>query len=115
VSNYELLPIVNDALIILRRIKLRINPRDNPDKIQDDALLSSLADLVEPQKLDPRHFLTSWEQLADGAVEQAREILKREWEVAKHPRLSRLRRRCGRVKQYLVSAVHQAKTRATKY
>jgi hypothetical protein len=80
----ELLPIVNDALVVLRRIRLRFNPRDsNPDKLQDDAFLQSLADLLEPGKLDPDHFLTSWERLADRAVEQAREILKREWEVTK--------------------------------
>ena len=100
----ELLPIVNEALVILRRIRLRFNPRDdNPHKIQDDAFLQSLANLVEPGKPDPHHFLTSWEQLADQAVEQAREILKREWEVTKpFPVWHRSR-------QYLVSSWRKVK------
>lgn len=82
----ELMPIVNEANVILRRIKLRFNPRDgNPDKAQDDAFLQTLSDIVNSSKLDPNHLAPSWDRLADQAVEQAREILKREWETTKHP------------------------------
>jgi len=81
----ELVPIVNEASVILRRIKLRINPRDNVNKEEDDQLIQSLDDLVSISKLDPRQLATSWVQLCDVSVERAREILKREWEVTKHP------------------------------
>lgn len=80
----ELFPIANETRVILRRIRLRLNPRaDNPDKTKDDAFLKSLDDLLNPGKLDPRQLDSSWDGLAAHAVEQGREILKREWEVTK--------------------------------
>jgi hypothetical protein len=80
----ELLPISNEARVILWRIRLRINPRqDNPDKKQDDAFLKCLDDLLNPGKIPPPNLEASWLVLANGAVEKAREILKREWEVTK--------------------------------
>jgi len=83
----KLIPIQNEAKVILCRIRMRINPRDdNPTKMDDDRLLSSLDDLLNLGKIDQDHAEDSWFKLADNAVEQAREILKREWEVAKQPR-----------------------------
>jgi hypothetical protein len=76
----ELFPIANDARVILWRIRLRLNPRENKYKVEDDALLSSLLDLLDPQG---KQNEASWIKSADSAVEQAREILKREWEVTK--------------------------------
>lgn len=81
----ELFPIANEALVILRRIKLRLNPRANRDKAEDDAFLRSLDDLLNPGKLDEQHLEPSWHKLADQTVGQAREILKREWEMTTHP------------------------------
>jgi hypothetical protein len=48
--------------------------------VEDDALLSSLLDLLDPQG---KQNEATWIKSADSAVEQAREILKREWEVTK--------------------------------
>jgi len=82
----ELFPIANDAGVILQRIKLRFNPevdtKANPDKAQDDAFLKSLYDLINPN-VDPSNTWSAWQELADDAVEKARKILKREWEVTK--------------------------------
>jgi hypothetical protein len=94
----ELMPIVNEAQVILRRIRLRINPRDNQDKAEDDALLRSLGDLLDKSKLDAVRLAASWDQLADDAVERARRVLKREWEVTKlGPFAKIVRCRKGRV------------------
>jgi hypothetical protein len=80
----EVLPIQNEAQVILWRIKMRINPRaDSPTKKDDDAFLQSLQDLLNPGTLMPPQLEASWFRLADGAVEQARELLKREWDVTK--------------------------------
>jgi len=82
----ELFPISNKARVILHRIKLRFNPgvdpEDNHDKIQDDDFLKSLDDLINPN-VDPRNTWSDWDKLANDAVEKARKILKREWEVTK--------------------------------
>ncbi len=86
----ELIPIANEANVLLRRIRLRINPRDNSNKVADDEFLQSLANLIDPQKLDHRHLVSSWEKLTGDAVERGREILKREWEVTKRGWISRL-------------------------
>ena len=77
----EAFPLSVEARTILNRVKLRFNPRaDNPDEIEDNRFLQSLLDLLDPGKLDPNNLKSSWRKLADYAVEQAREILKREWE-----------------------------------
>jgi hypothetical protein len=49
----ELVPIVSEATVIFRRIKLRFNSRDNPDKVQDDAFLQSLKNLLDISQLHP--------------------------------------------------------------
>jgi hypothetical protein len=86
----DLMPLANEATVFLRRIQMRINPRDNPNKAEDETLLQSLADLIDPAKLDPRHLTSSWEGLARDAVERPREVLKREWEVTKRAWSKRL-------------------------
>lgn len=84
----ELLPLQNDALVILSRIRLRINPHKNRYKKEDDAFLLALDKLLDPMKLgpsDPSTIEVVWHKAADEAVELARKILKREWEVTKQP------------------------------
>jgi len=75
--------IANKAGVILWRIKQRFNPEINPYKSQDDEFLQSLVDLLNPGKVAPGNIGPSWQHLADDAVEKARKILKREWEVTK--------------------------------
>jgi hypothetical protein len=65
-------------MVILWRIKLRINPEQNPYKQEDEEFLQSLDDLLNPGKA-----VSSWRSLADTAVEKSRKLLKREWEVTK--------------------------------
>jgi hypothetical protein len=79
----ELFPIANEAKVILRRIRLRFNPTDNRHKAEDDAFLKSLDDMLNPGKCAPPQPDVSWQKLADDSVQQARRILKREWEVTK--------------------------------
>lgn len=83
--NSEAFPIANEARTILYRIQLRFNPRDfkNPNKEADDAFLSSLDDLLAPNKLMPDNALQSWHRLASKSINLGRELLKREWEVTK--------------------------------
>jgi hypothetical protein len=85
----ELLSIHNEALVILSRIKLRFNPRKNRYKKDDDNFLSALDNLLDPSKPAPRSEVssleTNWLKLANEAVETARVILKREWEITKQP------------------------------
>lgn len=87
----ELFPQANAARVILWRIRLRLNPRENRYKAEDDAFLQSLLDLLNPGKVDPRNPDSSWLGLADRSVELAREILKREWQVTKRFPLFRRR------------------------
>jgi hypothetical protein len=80
----DLLPLLNAARVTLWRIRMRINPRANsPTRKEDDDFLKSLDDLLNPGKLVPPQLEAWWFRLADSAVEQAREILKREWDVTK--------------------------------
>ncbi|KRQ09157.1 hypothetical protein AOQ71_21240 [Bradyrhizobium manausense] len=84
----EFLPLQNDALVILSRIKLRINPLKNRYKKEDDAFLRALDKLLDLGKLEPSETPTievGWRKGADDAIELARKILKREWEVTKQP------------------------------
>ncbi len=81
----ELSSIDSEARVILYRIRLRFNPRQNQYKIEDDSLLQKLDDLLDPKKISPLQREASWDKLASEAVDQAREILKREWEATKHP------------------------------
>ncbi len=79
----QLFPLANEARVILWRIRLRLNPRENQFKAQDDALLNSLNELWNPGLMNPQNPEVSWHEHAAAAVEQAREILKREWDVTK--------------------------------
>jgi len=85
----EAFPIANAARVILWRIRLRLNPRKNPSKAQDDRFLQSLDDLLNPGKVASPNSDSSWLHLANHAVEQGRDILKREWEVTKRFPLGR--------------------------
>ncbi len=79
----ELDVLSNQALVFYWKIKLRINPRPNRFKEEDDQFLSSLHDLLKISILDRKTPIKSWRLLADKAAEQSRELLKREWEIAK--------------------------------
>lgn len=89
--NSEAFPIANEARTILYRIQLRFNPRENKNKniVADNAFLSSLEDLLAPNKLVPDLASQSWHVLADKSVSLGRELLKREWEVTKSGRKKR--------------------------
>jgi hypothetical protein len=87
----ELFPIANDARVILRRIRLRFNPLPNSYKAQDDRFLHNLGELLNPGRAAPPDPEASWPHFADEVVEQAREILKREWEVTKQLPVPRLK------------------------
>jgi hypothetical protein len=108
----ELVPIVNDANVLLRKIKLRFNPRDNQNKQQDDEFLENLSSLVNATKLDSPQLAASWDHLAETCVSQAREILKREWEVTKHPVRHWFIRRWSRSQPYLMSAREHIKSKS---
>jgi hypothetical protein len=83
----ELFPLANEARVTLGRIRLGLNPDDNPSAQLADPLLQSLDDLLDPGKLDPASPLSSWQSLADAALQNAKLTLKNEWEVAKKFRL----------------------------
>ena len=83
----ELFPIANEARVIVRRIRLRFNPEANPSKDEDEEFLKNLVDLINPGTLLPEKIL--WDSMADRAVQNARRILKREWEVTKRIQIPR--------------------------
>jgi hypothetical protein len=66
---------------------MRFNPRENRYRAEDDAFLQSLEDLLNPGELNPLNPDKAWSDLSAKALGQAREILKREWEVTKDLRL----------------------------
>ena len=79
------------ALALLHRIEMRLNLREDPHQ----SLLQELATLVNPGSILPDRTKTEpsradWDEHARFAVRHAREILKREWDVAKHPWLSKI-------------------------
>lgn len=80
----EAFPIANEAMVIFWRIKLRINPLENPYKQEDDEFLKSLADL-----LNSAEDLSAWRSMADTAIEKSRKLLKREWQVTKKVQIPR--------------------------
>lgn len=82
-KHQELFQTANEAFVILWRIRLRINPRDNEFKNQDDLFLDHLEDLLRPEKLTRPNFAVEWQKLASKVVDEGREILKREWQVTK--------------------------------
>jgi hypothetical protein len=79
----ELFPLANEARVTLGRIRLGLNPDDNPSSQQIDPLLLSLEDLLNPAKLDTSSPFASWQGLVDTALQNAKLTLKNEWEVAK--------------------------------
>ena len=79
----ELLSIKNNALVILWRIKLRLNPRPNPNKAKDDCFYESLEALLNPATTNHTGGATDWDRRVDNTLEQSQEMLKREWEVTK--------------------------------
>ena len=83
VERNVLFPTGNTARTILWRIKMRFNPRKNEFGTEDDRFLQSLENLLNPGARAPRGGNPTWSQLASDAVDQASEILKREWEVTK--------------------------------
>lgn len=83
----ELFPIANEARTVLGRIRMRINPEPNPDKDDDELLLKSLDDMLNPGNVDPASPFSSWQRLSDIALNNARRTLKREWEKAKRIRI----------------------------
>ncbi|WP_430009432.1 hypothetical protein [Methylophaga lonarensis] len=70
-----------DSFHVLRRIELRFKPDDN----QANILVSNLKNLLDPVKLKPNNQYSSWRTLADTAVQDARALLKEEWETTKNP------------------------------
>ena len=66
---------------IYNRIELRINPQENLNQCQDRAFLKSLQVLLRSshaRKSDPE-----WSAKLETAMVEARELLKREWDVTK--------------------------------
>ncbi|MDD9963106.1 MAG: hypothetical protein OXU70_13550 [Gammaproteobacteria bacterium] len=62
------------------RIRLRINPRPNPEKQKDDAFIEAI-DALHTNSLRGRD--EDWLQCSNAALNIAQELLKREWEVTK--------------------------------
>ena len=81
------------ADVIYNRIELRINPRQNRNKEQDDKFLAALKLLFKKPpdgssdetkgKADKK-----WHSRFNCAMSRARELLKREWQVTKSPLLA---------------------------
>ena len=80
-----------EADTIYNRIMLRINPRQSRNKKQDDEFLEALKALLKkgPEgSLSDEEAEKKWHNQFDRAMCQARELLKREWEVTKSPLLA---------------------------
>lgn len=81
----EVRPVQNEAMVILYRIRMRINPLDNsPTKAEDDSFLRALQELLNPGNFPNGESM--WMRAADNTVEIARRILKREWDETKNPK-----------------------------
>ncbi len=106
-SRTELFTLANETKVILWRIIMRFNPRPNPYKEQEDRFLQSLADLIDTSKI-PKNSEAAWDRLALQAVEQAQEILKREWEVTKTLIPKRLSMGCSAIYNKLKSIHYKA-------
>ena len=83
----DLFGLANKALVILWRIKMRVNPIPaNPRAAQDTEFLARLDALLLPPPPDPNGLVPAeamWRQLAEGAVAQSQIVFKGEWEVTK--------------------------------
>ncbi|MDO1708159.1 hypothetical protein Q2328_25235, partial [Escherichia coli] len=71
-----------DALHIHNRISLRCKPGNK----KANQLLKHLLDLLDPSKLDTEqsNAYSRWRELSDKAVQEARFLLKEEWEYTKN-------------------------------
>lgn len=77
------------CLQILRRIEMRFKPGDEAG----DALIDKLRELLDPSKNQTLgSSKAEWTRAADSAISQARNLLKKEWEVTKNPFLKVFRR-----------------------
>ena len=65
---------------IHNRNELRINPRENAHMHQDCAFLTALKNLHKSPPLEPD---PDWPAKLEMAMDEARELLKREWETTK--------------------------------
>jgi hypothetical protein len=83
----ELFRIANRALVILWRIKLRVNPLPgNPKAARDEKFIARLQVLLSPPPPDPNGVSPAeamWRKLAEEAVAQSQIVFKEEWEVTK--------------------------------
>lgn len=70
-----------DAFHVLWRIELRFKPND----AEANNLLFSLKELLNPSNLTRNNQYSSWRELADSSVFEARNLLKEEWETTKNP------------------------------
>lgn len=80
----ELEKVSNDARVLEWRIILRINPRESQTKAADDAFLATLNELWNPMLFGPpASGRKAWAAKVQLAIDQGRELLKREWDVTK--------------------------------
>jgi hypothetical protein len=80
----EIFTISNKALVILWRIKLRMNPLEtNAYYKQDQEFLKLLGNLIEPPPPGHTSAESRWRIQAEKAVAQAQVVFKTEWEVTK--------------------------------
>lgn len=86
------------SLLIHRRIRMRFKLDDEKANV----LLKNLLDLLNPNKIPPSSAKYKWGEMADDAVTQARQILKEEWEVAKHP----IRRKTIKILKLCIQALN---------
>ena len=74
---------------IFNRIELCINPRENIRMSQDSAFIAALRDILKSPPLRPDPH---WPKKLEKAMAEARELLKREWEITKSLMPSELKR-----------------------
>ena len=62
---------------------MRINPLENEHKKSDDAFLAALEKLRHPEFAPADDTQAYWVKAIEDAVEKARLLFKREWEITK--------------------------------
>ena len=98
----EVFDAATSALVVLWRIKMRINPRPNEFAEQDAAFIDALTILLERPLPDPNHASSldvRWREQADHAIGCAQQVFKTEWEVTKKTIVSTLWRKWRRYRQ----------------
>ena len=73
--------ILDESWPIYHRIVLRMNPWPNANSEEDEKFLAAIRSVVDPKALPGRN--DGFEGRIEAAVEQAQQLLKREWEVTK--------------------------------